>query len=69
MEGDLTGTPSRVICPLYVVVNQQSVQGKGGMAGGYSYRMKTEKKDEQEWSLGTIPEKTGLPVKDHMGPS
>lgn len=38
MEGDLTGTPSRVICPLYVVVNQQSVQGKGGMAGGYSVR-------------------------------
>jgi hypothetical protein len=40
MEGDLTGTPSRVICPLYVVVNQQSMQGKGGVAGSYSYRMK-----------------------------
>lgn len=61
MESNLTGAPSGVICPLYVVVNQQSVQGKGGMAGGYSYRMRKEIKHEQEWSLGATRDETGLP--------
>lgn len=52
MEGNLTGAPSGVICPLYVVVDQQSVHGEGGMAGGHSYRMKKERKDEPQWSGG-----------------
>lgn len=68
MESNLTGTPSGVICPLYEVVNQQSMQGKGGMAGGYSYRMKKEIKNEQEWSLGTIHEETASCEGPHEYP-
>lgn len=47
MEGNLTGTSSGVICPLQVVVNQHSMQGKGRVAGGYSYRRTKERKGEQ----------------------
>lgn len=40
MESDFTGTPSRIKGPFYVVVNHQSMHGKGTVAGSHTYRRK-----------------------------
>ena len=40
MEGNFTGTPFRIKGPFQVVVNQESMHGKGAVAGGHTYRRK-----------------------------
>lgn len=40
VESDLTGTPSGIKGSFYVVVNHQSMHGKGTVVGGHTYRSK-----------------------------
>lgn len=40
VKGNFTGTPSGIKGPIHVVGNQQSMHGKGGVAGGHAYRRK-----------------------------
>lgn len=40
MKGNFTGTPSGIKGPIQEVVNQHSMHGKGGVAGGLAYRRK-----------------------------
>lgn len=58
MEGDFTGTPSGIKCPFYVVLNQQSMHGKGAVAGGHTYR-------RQEAVMRQ--EQAGTPFRDEHG--